>query len=262
MSGYTLISTPCSHLVRIQDRRMVSLKLMQCTDMTVTNCVRALAPITSLEPYDEEFALEWLATALEEILGLTAGFTRARSSMRIDTSYSSPRSLAGPDGWHPKTSKQSKQDGAKSARRKKQKSENFAYAQPKAHTPPRRASRASEPFAAPSSASTARPTSAPPSPTHVAPQELALHAELAALKRASKDAYSLLTHIYAKHPPRTKPHVVPAEVRAVNIKKSLLNALRDYHPDHNRPMGDDWWYVLCCEITKALNERHAVLRHV
>jgi hypothetical protein len=290
-------------LVRIHDRRMVSLKLMECTDMTVTNCVRALAYITSLEPYDEEYAaaLEWLAYALEELLGLASGFMRARSSLRIDTSYPGLRSLAGPENWlervrafvlAPRSGSVRRAPQARTSARtshaathtacgsdacfvqdeekwhttaghhQRPTSESFTHARPKAHTQPRRTSRASKPFAAPSSASTARPTSAPPSPPHVAPQELALHAKLAALKRASKDAYSLLTHIYAKHPPRAKPHVVPSAVCATNIKKALLNALRDYHPDHNRPMGDHWWYVLCCEITKALNERHDVLRHV
>lgn len=90
----------------------------------------------------------------------------------------------------------------------------------------------------------------------------ALQAELDALKRASKDAYTLLGHIYTKHPPRGRPHVVPSEVRAQNIKKAVLNALRDYHPDRCRSVDrDDAWYALCCEITKALTERHDVLRH-
>ncbi|KAG8469456.1 hypothetical protein KFE25_005911 [Diacronema lutheri] len=98
-------------------------------------------------------------------------------------------------------------------------------------------------------------------PSNLASVQRALEAELAALKRASRDAFTLLAHIYARHPPRVpRPHV-PSDVRAHNVKKAVLNALRDYHPDRCTSAGDDAWFLLCCEITKALNDRHDVLRN-
>jgi len=99
-----------------------------------------------------------------------------------------------------------------------------------------------------------------------------LREELAALERASKNVYSLLEHIYAHHPPRGKCHVDPSKLNADNVRKSVREALRDYHPDRQRRMSaggtekeveaaEDEWTALCIEISKALAAKHDILKN-
>ncbi|KAJ1618110.1 hypothetical protein T492DRAFT_1151544 [Pavlovales sp. CCMP2436] len=95
------------------------------------------------------------------------------------------------------------------------------------------------------------------------PAKESLTVELGALKKAAaKGVYALIVHIYSAHPPRAAggPHVRAAEVTADTLKRDLLNAMRDYHPDRNGG-HDDAWCVLCLEITKELVGQHEKQKH-
>lgn len=86
-----------------------------------------------------------------------------------------------------------------------------------------------------------------------------LQPELNAIKAASTTAYDLLRYIYAKHPPKN-PSETLGSLESNRIKRTLLEALRHYHPDKNGQKGSDQWKVLCEEITKFLTDKYEVLK--
>ena len=87
--------------------------------------------------------------------------------------------------------------------------------------------------------------------------------------KETSNALALLQHVYAKHPPK-KPSLSQKAIRNINdepdankkrdrIRKALLKAQRDYHPDHNTGMvrqtldqTSEEWEVLSLTICQQL----------
>lgn len=69
------------------------------------------------------------------------------------------------------------------------------------------------------------------------------------------DAYSLLKFIYTTHPPKVSYDYNEKSLNSTNIKKAVLNAIIQYHPD-KQMQYDMEWRILSEEITKYLNVRY------
>ncbi|XP_037042295.1 uncharacterized protein LOC119078723 [Bradysia coprophila] len=79
--------------------------------------------------------------------------------------------------------------------------------------------------------------------------------KLDALKSHATDAFKLLKYIYTNHPPKVSYDYKENSIDSTNIKKALLNAIIQYHPD-KQVQYDMEWRVLSEEITKCLNVRY------
>jgi hypothetical protein len=85
---------------------------------------------------------------------------------------------------------------------------------------------------------------------------------LAALKdkleklRSFSEAGVLLVYLYTETPP--KGEAAQNINDATSMKKKLMLAVRDYHPDKN--VGDMEWAVYCEEVTKTLNAFYATYK--
>lgn len=94
--------------------------------------------------------------------------------------------------------------------------------------------------------------------------------ELAALEALTKEGedgkkpsmQQILTHIYTRHPPKSKPdYKLPEKMTADDLKKLYRKALVHYHPDKvDKKVEGMKWFVLCSEITKLLTGRYEVLK--
>jgi dTDP-4-amino-4,6-dideoxygalactose transaminase len=74
-----------------------------------------------------------------------------------------------------------------------------------------------------------------------------------------KSMYNLLAHIYTKHPPKVQHDYVEKDVNSENIKRTIMKAIRNYHPDKQMLFGMEW-RVLCEEITKCLTVRYETIK--
>ncbi len=69
------------------------------------------------------------------------------------------------------------------------------------------------------------------------------------------DAFKLLKYIYGTHPPKVSFNYDEKSLNGTHIKKAVLNAIIQYHPD-KQVLYDMEWRILSEEITKYLNVRY------
>lgn len=90
--------------------------------------------------------------------------------------------------------------------------------------------------------------------------------EAASTQSENDGGQALLLYVYEKHPPK-RPTLSVAELRAMEdegkLRKALLKAQRDYHPDRNQgalretlQLDPDEWEVLCMTIYQQLATAH------
>ncbi|KAJ6644303.1 hypothetical protein Bhyg_09270 [Pseudolycoriella hygida] len=92
-----------------------------------------------------------------------------------------------------------------------------------------------------------------------APYLAQLKPVLDVLKSHSDDAFKLLKFVYSTHPPKVSFDYDEKKLDSTTIKKAVLNAIIQYHPD-KQVEYDMKWRVLSEEITKYLTARYECLK--